>query len=418
MKFNIIDSIMGSGKSTWAFDSMYKHKEMKFIYVTPYLDEIKRLLYIQDETGKITKDEYNHIEGTKWYYERGFREPKHLGDGKLDNLHELLVKEKNIATTHALFKMCTQETLNLIEDGGYTLILDEALDVVEIIDDMKVKDYEMLINSNNIKVNDNKTISWIDPEYNGIFWDFRRKCENGTVVEIKKTQQVQLLIWNFNFKSFSVFKDIYIMTYLFNSSLLSHYFDMFKVNYRKWCVEEGELVPFEKKKPYDKELLKKLINIYDGNMNSIGEKQNALSVSWFKNNKHLKSKLKNNIYNYFKNIIKVNGSYSLWTTFKSSQKALSYTNYKESFIPCSMKATNEYRDRYALAYCVNRYLSPDYEKYFYRYDVHINQDMFALSEMIQWIWRSAIRDDKQIYLYMPSKRMRTLLIDWLNNENL
>ena len=31
------------------------------------------------------------------------------------------------------------------------------------------------------------------------------------------------------------------------------------------------------------------------------------------------------------------------------------------------------------------------------------------------IWRSAIRDGKPINLYIPSKRMRELLINWINN---
>jgi hypothetical protein len=418
MKFNIIDSIMGSGKSSWAFDYMYKHKEKRFIYVTPYLDEIERLLYTYDENGNIIKDDDGYIIGTKWYSERFFKEPRQLGEGKLDNLHELLSKRKNIATTHALLKMCTSDTLAKIKEGEYTLILDEALDVVEIMDDIKLKDYEMLINSHNIKVNEDKSISWIDLAYDGVFWDFRRRCENGTVVEIKKTNRVQLLIWNFNFESFNVFKEIFVMTYLFNSSLLNHYFDMFQVKYEKWCIEDNQLVRFDNKKPYNKEQLRKLIHIYNGKMNGIGDKTTALSVSWFKNNKDQREKLRNNIYNYFKNILEVKNSDCLWTTFKSSQKALSNPRYRQSFIPCNVKATNDHKHKFALVYCVNRYLSPDYEDYFAKYGLTVNQNMFALSEMIQWIWRSAIRDDKPISIYIPSRRMRTLLIDWLNNENL
>ena len=35
--------------------------------------------------------------------------------------------------------------------------------------------------------------------------------------------------------------------------------------------------------------------------------------------------------------------------------------------------------------------------------------------MVQWIWRSAIRDGDEIYIYIPSKRMRTLLINWMES---
>ena len=38
----------------------------------------------------------------------------------------------------------------------------------------------------------------------------------------------------------------------------------------------------------------------------------------------------------------------------------------------------------------------------------VSQDDFALSEMVQWVWRSAIRDGKPITLYIPSDRMYQL----------
>ena len=53
-----------------------------------------------------------------------------------------------------------------------------------------------------------------------------------------------------------------------------------------------------------------------------------------------------------------------------------------------------------------------------------NDDLWALQEMLQYIWRSRIRgnesvtslEDRKINLYVPSKRMRTLLEQWLNGE--
>ena len=45
----------------------------------------------------------------------------------------------------------------------------------------------------------------------------------------------------------------------------------------------------------------------------------------------------------------------------------------------------------------------------------VNQDMYALSVLIQWIFRSAVRKGEEVWLYVPSKRMRHLLIEWLDN---
>ena len=54
------------------------------------------------------------------------------------------------------------------------------------------------------------------------------------------------------------------------------------------------------------------------------------------------------------------------------------------------------------------------QKLFYQNNgVDVYEDDYALSIMVQWIWRSAIRDGKKIWLYVPSKRMRDLLTNWI-----
>ena len=45
----------------------------------------------------------------------------------------------------------------------------------------------------------------------------------------------------------------------------------------------------------------------------------------------------------------------------------------------------------------------------------VDEDGYALSEMIQFIWRSAIRNNEPIYCYIPSKRMRDLLQGYIDN---
>jgi len=47
--------------------------------------------------------------------------------------------------------------------------------------------------------------------------------------------------------------------------------------------------------------------------------------------------------------------------------------------------------------------------------VDVREDEAALSTMVQWIWRSAIRDGEEVWIYIPSKRMRSLLIAWIRD---
>jgi hypothetical protein len=409
IEIKVIDAMMGMGKTTYIQKYIYENKDKKYIYITPYLKEI------YDFIGKGI-EEYPY---TKFYNEMRFREPKHLGEGKLESLHSLLLNEYNIATTHALFKMATQETIDLISSGEYTLVLDESIDVVNFFD-MSLDDFNLLINDNRIKIDDNGILEWIDDEYQGTFDDFMTLCKNGTVAIIKKTQKVEFLVWTFKIEKFLNFKEIYIMTYIFESSLLKYYFDMHNVEYKKYSINDYKLVEYKNRKPYDKEFYKSIINIYDGKLNNIGDKETALSLNWFKNYKDLRTMLKNNLANYFKNIANASSDDILWTTFKSHEKHIKNKGYIKGFAPCNIKATDEYQDKHYIAYCCNRYLSPDIVDFFNNFNVTVDQDAYALAEMLQFIFRSAIRKQKPepIYLYIPSSRMRNLLIDWLSNPNI
>ena len=56
------------------------------------------------------------------------------------------------------------------------------------------------------------------------------------------------------------------------------------------------------------------------------------------------------------------------------------------------------------------------EKRFYTmHGIQVDENMYALSIAVQWIWRSAIRDGKEVQLYIPSKRMRMILKEWIDS---
>ena len=171
--------------------------------------------------------------------------------------------------------------------------------------------------------------------------------------------------------------------------------------------------------------LKELINICDNDkLNAIGKpkdkRSNPLSVSWYKNQKSKKldglNILKKNMENYFKKICKSKSIDNAWTTFKDYVPQCKGSGYSKGFIPSNARATNEYRNKKNLAYCVNVFNNPILNKFFIVKGVEIDEETYALSEMIQWLFRSQLRDGKPINLYIPSERMRTLLINWLDNK--
>jgi hypothetical protein len=153
----------------------------------------------------------------------------------------------------------------------------------------------------------------------------------------------------------------------------------------------------------------------------IGDRETDLSKSWYeRNKKNVSIKiLKNNMLNFFKNIRGGKSSDNIWTTFKDYHSCLIGKGYTKGFLPLNSRATNEYRDRTSVAYPVNRYLNPFVKNFFTTNNIEVDEDGYALSEMLQFIWRSAIRQGKEIWVYIPSVRMRNLLKKWIeeNSQN-
>ena len=48
--------------------------------------------------------------------------------------------------------------------------------------------------------------------------------------------------------------------------------------------------------------------------------------------------------------------------------------------------------------------------------VAFDEDRFALSCIVQWVWRSRIRNGEPIHLYILSARMREIFQAWLFEE--
>lgn len=410
---------MGSGKTTKIknlINEEYKQgtSNKKFIFVTPFLKQIEDK---ENNSGII-------IDCPK----ANFKQPKNLGKGKLDSLHKLIIENYNIATTHTLFTYATDQTYDLLRMNEYVIIIDEVIQLVETTA-ITLNDYEMLQEST-IKVNEYKEIVWLDDEYIGLFHYLKSLCKRGTVVESfikeskkrdKKTKEktiVQLLVWNLNPEIFKLHtNDIYLLTYLFEGSYMYLYFLNHGIEFEKLTLENNEIVEFKSYPKNDKVHLRELIDIYEGKLNNIGDYEYALSKAWFEDskNKIFVKQLKKNIYNFFRNMYDCRVDEIIWTTFKDMKDRLKGKGYTNGFVQCAEKGSNEYGERTHIAYCCNRFFHPDDISYFSKKNISVNNDLWALSEMIQFIWRSAIRNNKKIYLYIPSKRMRKLFTDWLYN---
>ena len=125
-------------------------------------------------------------------------------------------------------------------------------------------------------------------------------------------------------------------------------------------------------------------------------------------------RLKKNMYNVMHNIYRASSKDVLWTTYKEQEAALSGRGYAGGFLPFNTRSVNEFGDRHYLLYGANIFMNAGVRSLFRSLGVEVDEEQYALSMMLQWLWRSAIRNGEDIYIYVPSSRMRHLLEDWLS----
>ena len=427
----VIDAMCGKGKTSYAIQEINQHSEKSYIYVTPLLSEIER---IKEATTK------------------QFHDPVYKDGRKINGLNNLLCSGYNIAVTHSTFSNATDETVELIHQGQYTLILDEVLDVISEFNDIvngnkqkiKKKDIEMLIEKEHIEVDKYGRVSWIGKSYmGGSFTEVERLAKRGNLLLINDT----LFLWEFPIDVFRAFDEVLILTYLFDGSFLKYFFDYHGIQYQlkgvETCDERQYHLCEYSNDITERQKYKKLIDLFsDEKMEDYP--YSAFSSTWFAKNvgkdkdNPIANKLKNNLYNYFRHKQKASANQIMWTCFESSRKTLEGAGYTKvrrltaeerllpslelkklennlsCFVPCNARASNSYRDRNILAYLCNLWPNPYIERFFKFKDIQIDKDAFSLSCLIQWVWRSSIRDGQPIKLYLPSQRMKKLFNKWLD----
>jgi hypothetical protein len=397
-KITVVDNVMGSGKSSWAIQHMNDIANVndRFIYITPINTEVDR---IKDACSS-----------------RDFRNTssKEYEGKKMHVVKDWLQDRANICTTHSLFRAADEEFLEYIRSNNYTLILDEAMSVIEF-SSVKPADIKQMVQARNIELMDDGRVIWIGDNYDGRFNDIKAYAKAGTLYHLNGG----LLIYSFPPEAFRAFSKVYCLTYLFEAQQQRYYFDMHRLEYEKKAVKRSEdgtftLVDHNIKNEGRADMYS-LIKIYKGPLNDVGSREKALSMRWFDRTdmKDSKATLKRASRNYLMNIQHARASESIWTTKKG---AFRVKDYASAFVPFNCRGTNDYAEARALVYALNRFMKPEEVRFFKSHRIEVDQDLLAVSDLLQWIWRSRIRNGQPVNLYLPSSRMRSLLLAWSRYE--
>lgn len=395
---------MGSGKTSAAITYINRSApESHFVFLSPYVDEGKRIATACPE--------------------RNFAVLEKRRGSKLNDLRYQVRQHRNIASTHALLERYTPDILEGISAGKYTLILDEAYAVTKTVTATQKSDFQCLLDNGAVRV---------DPEtHHATLVDERCEGYGGTSMQdmIERVRagsiyyfQGKVLIWIFPVHILQAFESIIVLTYMFEAQTLYPYLKLHGYQFNYWGTRKSvdgtyEFCPADTADTPNIDLYRLITPLDHEKMNAIGAPTKALCANWYDGERRKGGKsivnLARHIRNAPKNIYKCSAKEFMWTTYQRFREEMQDKNIKPHFVPCNARASNQWRNKRYLAYCVNIYEHPDAADYFEMLGYPLDVDKLALSEMIQWIWRSAIRDGKEIWIYIPSSRMRGLLEDWI-----
>lgn len=407
MAVKVCDAIMGTGKSSAAITYLNEHKNDKFIYITPYLDEATRI--------KRGCPSLRFVEPSDNLRQFHWKKSEHTA--------ALIKKGRNITTTHQAFKRYTQETLDEIKRQQYTLIIDENVEVLETFN-LHPDDLQLAIDAGYIVEHDG-VYAVANEQYKGrALHELFSLLKSRELIRMTDEDDNSLFYWALPPELLTSFKDVFILTYLFDGQSLHHFLNIYNIPYEFIGIERTKDggYKFGGYPGYTPEYvtrLKDMLHIIDGDrINEIGDDYYALSMNWFGKDIEGVKQVKRNVSNCFNNIWRdVPADRKLWGSYKGEFSKIKGQGYTKSFLTFNAKATNAYRKRDCLVYIANLFMNVNEKKFYQMHGIKVDEDAYALSIMVQWIWRSAIRDGNEVHLYIPSRRMRTLLINWIENTS-
>lgn len=425
----IIDAPTGEGKTTSlitylqnnfnSFQTLIKEQK-RFIVLVPLLDECERLSKALKETGIETFT------------------PKIKGRKNKDTL-EALREGLNIITTHRFLEMTPIEFYETLKDSSerysYSIFIDEEPTVEVAFKDSPLSNLPSL-DSSDIDTMRHKNIISVDEKSNRITWTAEEPLKGiyrhyrdffkGYVVYLSKEACQHNLdnpfIIHIRPEMWSLFESVTVLSYRVKYSIFRAYCNLYQLPLDYYHVSRDSdtfVEGYVEKKPKG---CKRLCICKDYLETFRNEEVNikGLSYSWYNktNTKGIKA-----LRSYMDKCIR-NKPFGtiLWTTYKPKKEALKIPKHglnDKNWIACNTKATNDYKDHTTVIYGINRYMNPFKASFWQSQGIHIDMDNWSLNELIQFLWRSNLRDTHSsdtVYVYIPSDRMRGLLEEWLLND--
>ena len=419
-KVVVVDALCGQGKTESVIEMMQKDVNGKFLYVTPYLSECHRVAgTVYDPTDEdkkpITDEDGNYIyEDTARLKDFKFKHPDDSFGKKGKSLCALLSSGENVVSTHALFTELGSNAIEAAKD--YTLIIDESVNAYTQDGRHKTIAHAlsrkiMYLDEDGITLRFDRnrfgeaTEDNPDTAKGSLYESIAAQCDLGQLLLIRN----KTVVWEMSADLLKNFKRVIICTYMFEGSEMSVYLKKKGIDYTVQKLQGAKTAKD----------VAHLIEVLDDNkLNSVGATGKLSSSAFSHKDKKavLCETMRRNLQNIFTNKWKAKADDRLWTCFVANKKAIGGEKYLNQFLSYNYKATNDYMDVHHVAFLIDVHTNPNIVEASEIKGGNIDQELYAVSSLIQFIFRSAVRKSEPIKLYLPSLRMRELLDRWKNGE--
>jgi hypothetical protein len=410
----IEDYPCGSGKTTRMIENF--KEDQKYLVILPLLSEINRVIEASNDVEFVQPDDK---QGTK-----------------TNSLESHLLLGKNIATTHEMY----ERLVPMIRDGlldDYDIIIDEVPKVVEMVTSKsKTSIQEFYLDAGYLDVD--ATTGLVRPTMK--WWQNRDEVSDTLSPKILTyaetgclyLQEGKMFIWALPQSILTGGRSVTVMTYKSEGSMLLAYLRKLGLPYEVSNDNSSE-EDFREKAA-------KLITIEDipalskTNFSHTGQVKGMSSSSYAaKVARSLKNLKERKLVGIDINNILLTSMKDAWikaandnnrdakdgdeTTKKNSKPGVfaKGSRMKDvNWIANTTRGTNDYMYCSHLIYLYDQNINPFLARWLGD-STQAFKDAYALTELIQWVWRSRVRRGEPVTLYLPSPRMRRLFEEWLND---
>ncbi|MBN8414355.1 hypothetical protein [Halomonas litopenaei] len=410
MKVQVLDAIMGYGKSTYAISTINSELDNYYFVVLPLLDEVERY-----------KSNCINVE---------LVEPSEEETSKSNDLLDIIRNRQNVVTTHHLFERLTDEHLSTLRKlpmvkGEKVLILDETIDLVRSASDASLTNKNLRADRDNgyILVHEGTgKVAWNPLKNCGYnhHEHLKNLCDTGMLFFLDE----EFVVVEVSTEFLSCFDRIIVMTYRWDSSIMA--------------VQLGQVhgVEVENLPLMEDRLLECYRYIADHLVIPDDYCSEDFKLSWYQMrgrtqeaaslvNKFTKEAMKDydipleltryttfkeahgfDFIDYFKSV-----KIGQWWKRDSKGKTI-----PASFLSHTALGTNEHAHCKLMVYGLDKNLNPGIGRFFSKHDASISYDEWSLSSMLQWLFRGCVRNrdaNEKMIAVIPSPRMRKMAQDWL-----